>query len=359
MSEHLYYDRQTILKEVGTEGQKKLKQKKVLIVGAGGLGHPSAIYLAASGIGEIGIIDFDQVEYSNLNRQIKFTVDDLGKDKATVLAEKIKNQNPYIHVYPIVKKLLPENIMEIFRSFDMILDCSDNLSCKFALHDFSWFLGKDLIQASIHQYEGQLQCFNYAKKRNSGCLRCLWQEIPDNHCIQNCRDAGVIGAVAGILGSFQSFEAIKMILGLGEEHINKTVMINLLNLKIQKAGWKKNNQCRLCSGETSLEDILKMHASRRKSYEKERLDHPGFILVDIRENHEKNNDAFSGRHGLLSLPLSEYRDWKEKINIDKNYLFICQKGIRSEELVKKLREKNQGNYFSLFGGIDNVSNTQL
>ena len=358
MSEHLYYSRQTILKEIKKEGQRKLKQKKALIVGAGGLGHPSAIYLAAAGIGEIAIIDFDQVEYSNLNRQINFTVNDLGKNKALVLAKKIKEQNPYIHVKPIMKKLTPKNIAGLIHPFDVILDCSDNFSTKFMLHDFSWPLGKNLIQASIYQYEGQLQSFNYSNKKNEGCLRCLWPEIPNNNCIQNCQDAGVIGAIAGNLGTLQAFEAIKMILSLGEPQNNKTIIINFLNLEMQKISWKKNNHCQLCSREISTEYLQKYYSSRCKPHEKKGLDHPNFMLVDIRENHEKNNEDFLQNYCIHSLPISEYNHWEKKVDIDRNYLFICQKGIRSGNLVKKLRKIGRGHYFSLAGGLDNASSRE-
>ena len=359
MSEDLYYARQTILKEIGLQGQKKLKQQKVLIVGAGGLGHPSAIYLAAAGIGEIGIIDFDQVEYSNLNRQINFTIHDLREDKATILAQRIKNQNPYIHTYPIIKKLLPENIRDIIYPFDMILDCSDNFSTKFLLHDFSWLLDKRLIQASLYQYEGQIQSFDYLKKKNLGCLRCLWPQIPDKTCVQNCQEAGVIGAVAGILGTFQAFEAIKMILNLGRPQINQTIMIDLLNLRIQKIHWKKNDQCCLCSRKVFIENLYKNHTPRPQDFELQGLKHPGLILVDIRENHEKTSDPLLRNDRISSYPMSEYNHWKDRIDADHSYLFICQKGIRSGNLVKKLRKQNQGNYFSLFGGLDGISSREF
>ena len=142
MSEQIYYSRQTLLNEIGSKGQKRLKEKKILIIGAGGLGHPCALYLASAGIGEIGITDFDRVEMSNLNRQIMFTVQDIGKYKADILVEKIKRQNPYIRVTSLLKKITPENIFQIMQPYDMILDCTDNLPVKFLLHDFSWLLSK-------------------------------------------------------------------------------------------------------------------------------------------------------------------------------------------------------------------------
>ncbi|MCO4793328.1 MAG: HesA/MoeB/ThiF family protein, partial [Bacteriovoracaceae bacterium] len=163
MSKRDYYSRQTILKEVGEEGQLKISNSKVLIIGAGGLGHPVATYLASAGFGEIAILDFDKVEESNLNRQVCFTLEDLGKFKAEILGLRVKKQNPYIKVSSIVEKLTPINVNKIMNQFDMVIDCCDNFATKYLLHDAAWFLKKDLVQASIYQYEGQVQVFNYSK----------------------------------------------------------------------------------------------------------------------------------------------------------------------------------------------------
>ena len=356
MDESTYYERQTSLREVGKKGQERLRKTKVLIVGAGGLGHPSAMYLAAAGVGEIGLMDSDNVELSNLNRQIGFEVGDIGKNKATVLAKKIHRQNPYIKVRSIEKKLVPENVLKIIGSFNLVLDCSDNLSTKFLLHDFSWFLSKDLIQASIYQYEGQIQCFNYSKNKQSGCLRCIWPGSPDNKYVQNCQEAGIIGATAGILGSYQAFEAIKLILSIGEISTNKTIMVNLLNSEVQKISWKKEDSCHLCSSTVTKKDLYEHHRFRYKSYEKVGLDHTDFVLIDIRESHELHKKDSLKHYNLVSLPLSELSEWKNFIRSEHKYLFICEKGVRSRELVQEFRKENMNNCFSLFGGLSGVSN---
>ena len=355
MNENDYYLRQTMLKNVGVEGQKRLKQTKIAIIGAGGLGHPCGSYLAAVGIGTLGIIDFDCVEVSNLNRQIFFTKSDLGKSKALVLAERLRKQNPFICVEAVEKKIVSKNIVEVISPFDMVLDCSDNLSTKFLLHDFTWALGKDLIQCSLYQYEGQLQSFNFSRDKRQGCLRCLWTSYFHEECVQNCSQTGIIGSVAGVLGALQSFEAVKMILCLGKNNKNTTIMMSLLNLEIQKIAWKKNASCFLCSGKKSLEDIQGDHAVKYKEYEIENLHDQDMIFVDIRERDEVINDKKVQNYSISSLPLSEYDSWCNKIDSDKKYLFICQKGIRSASLVKKLRRKNKMNCFSLLGGIENSS----
>ncbi|MCO4756302.1 MAG: HesA/MoeB/ThiF family protein, partial [Bacteriovoracaceae bacterium] len=227
----MFYKRQINLKEVGQIGQQKLKNSRVLIIGAGGLGHPSAIYLAAAGIGTLGILDFDVVEVSNLNRQIAFEEKDLGLKKALVLSERIEKQNPFIKIHPLCERIDSQNIESILKEYDIVLDCTDNLKTKFLIHDFCWHLEKDLIQASIYQYEGQIQSFYYSKNKSNGCLRCLWPEVPPNNVVKNCKEAGLIGSIAGILGTIQASETTKMILGLGEKLENRTKIINLLDLE--------------------------------------------------------------------------------------------------------------------------------
>ena len=354
MSEENFYSRQTTLKEIGLKGQKKLKLQKVLIVGAGGLGHPVATYLAAAGIGEICIIDFDRIEESNLNRQVCFTINNLGKEKATTLAGKIQLQNPYIKVEGLVEKLAPHNAKEIIDPFDMILDCSDNLATKFLLHDFAWSLKKDLIQASIYQYEGQIQSFNFSKNNNRGCLRCLWPKIPTNNCVQNCQEAGVIGAVAGALGNIQALEAVKLLLGLGKNFNDTTITVDLLTLEIQKIKWTKNNSCPLCSLNKSIDEIRKDHNIKCNSFELTTLDQRDFVLVDIREEDEIRQKEFHQSYSFINLPFSKAECWFDQIDTNKKYLFICERGLRSAFLVKKMRTKNMLNCFSLSQGLASV-----
>ena len=352
MNEYLYYSRQRILKSIGSEGQAKLKKTKCLIVGAGGLGHPCTSYLAAAGVGEIGILDDDTIEESNLNRQILFKVDDVGKKKATILAQRIKAQNPYIHITPIVERLSLDNAADHLRPYDLILDCADNFPTKFLLHDFAWFFKKPLIHASIYHYEGLLQCFSYADNRDAGCLRCLWPHLPPYP--KNCNEVGVIGATVGLFGILQAFETVKMVLNLGQTQVNTTIFIELIGLETEKISWKRDPLCPLCSRPLSREDLNTIHTHRLKDYEKEGLDHPKFTLIDIREPHEVQNCPVLKNNATRSWPLSQYDDWRDTLDQDRSYLFICQKGVRSENLVKKLRKEKVGSYFSLLGGIDGL-----
>ena len=350
MDERAYYSRQLILKEVGPRGQEKIKNTRALIVGAGGLGHPCASYMASAGVGHLVIVDFDRVEQSNLNRQIFFCPEDVGKEKALLLARRIGNQNPYIRVDSFLKKISVDNVAPTLRPFDLILDCSDDLPTKFLLHDMAFILKKNLVQASLHQHEGWVQCFPYGKEKSTACLRCLWPTIPMG--AKNCTETGLIGASAGILGTIQAFSALKIILGFGTVHANTTSIINPLDLTVQNVQWEKNPHCPLCSRPCGLGDIVSMHA---EGFNKEGLDLKNFTLIDIRERGENVNDPDLTKYSIILRPLSEYDKWKGMINTEDHYLFICQKGIRSDALVKKLREEKRGNYFSLAGGIDRFS----
>ena len=244
----------------------------------------------------------------------------------------------------------------------MVLDCSDNFSTKFLIHDFAWWHAKDLVQASIYQYEGQLQVFNYSKNKKNGCLRCLWEKKPDNDCVQNCSEAGVIGAVAGSFGTLQALESIKLLLDLGSKNINTTITIDLMNLDLQKIKWKKSLDCHLCSDNISIQTIHDLHAPSFKDYELPDLNQPNIILVDIREKNEIERGSTSKslsenrskHYEIIYLPLSEKENWKKEINPDEKYLFLCQKGIRSSHLVKDLRKDKLYNCFSLHGGLDNI-----
>lgn len=346
MSEQDFYSRQAILKEIGREGQAKLSATKILIVGAGGLGHPVATYLASAGIGQITIIDFDRVEESNLNRQVCFTPSQCGEFKAISLKEKIQLQNPYIKVTALTDRLTANNALDLILSFNLIFDCCDNLATKFLIHDAAWILQKDLVQASIFQYEGQLQVFNFSKKRELGCMRCLWPELPTEGASRNCQEAGLIGAVAGTLGTMQAMEGLKLILNLEESTINTTITVDLLKINISKLKWKKKSSCSLCSDDPLIKKICEANYSSRSFYEIETPQEGEMIFIDIRESEELKGISSKFEHRALS----ELGLWKAELQKDTKYLFICSKGIRSKKLAQELREQLGLNCFSLHGG---------
>ena len=235
------YSRQIILKKIGVTGQKKLLKSKVLIIGAGGLGSPVALYLAASGIGTIGIIDNDTVEISNIQRQIIFNSRDIKKNKSIVAAKKLKRINPNINILYFKNKLKKENINKILKNFDVIADGSDNFKTRFLVNDYCLKNKKILIIGAISKFDGHIYTFNFLKKK-SPCLRCFIPRMPSNN-EDNCEYEGVLGPLAGIIGSIQANEIIKEILGIGESLCGSILIINSLNLIFRKVKLKKRFKC--------------------------------------------------------------------------------------------------------------------
>jgi adenylyltransferase/sulfurtransferase len=241
------YSRQIILKKIGVAGQKKLLKSNVLIVGAGGLGSPIAIYLAALGIGNIGIIDKDNVEISNLSRQIIFSTNDIKKSKSTVAINKLRKINPDIQVRSFNKKLTIKNINQIAKNFDLIVDGSDNFRTRFLINDYCLKNKKILVSGAISKFDGQIYTFNFSKKK-SPCLRCFIPKMPTtNPDIDNCEYEGVLGTLGGIIGSIQANEVAKEILGIGDTLCGHILIIDALKLTFRKVKLNKRSDC-YCHG---------------------------------------------------------------------------------------------------------------
>ena len=235
------YSRQIILKKIGTIGQKKIFQSSVLIIGAGGLGSPISIYLAALGIGKIGIVDNDTVENSNLNRQIIFSNHDIKKKKAIAAINKLKKKNPDIILKSYTKRLSKKNINSISKNNKLIVDGSDNFSTRFLVNDYCLKNKKILVSGAINRFDGQVYTFNFLKK-NSPCLRCFMPDMPINQD-DNCETEGVLGTLAGIVGSIQANEVIKEILNIGETLCGNILIIDSLNLTFRKVKLNKRLDC--------------------------------------------------------------------------------------------------------------------
>ena len=236
------YSRQIILKKIGVIGQKKLLKSSVLIVGAGGLGSPIAIYLTALGIGKIGIIDKDIVEISNLTRQIIFSTKDLKKKKSSAAINKLKKINPDIKLHSFNKKLTKKNINQLAKNFDLIVDGSDNFRTRFLINDYCLKNKKILISGAISKFDGQVYTFNFSKK-NSPCLRCFIPQAPTDLDIDNCEYDGVLGTLGGIIGSIQANEVAKEILGIGDTLCGHILIIDSLKLTFRKVKLNKRSDC--------------------------------------------------------------------------------------------------------------------
>ena len=241
------YSRQIILKKIGVIGQKKLLKASVLIVGAGGLGSPIAIYLAALGIGKIGIVDKDSVEISNLNRQIIFSTNDLKKNKSSAAINKLRKINPDIKLHSFNKRLTKKNINQIAKNFDLIVDGSDNFRTRFLINDYCLKNKKILVSGAISKFDGQVYTFNFSKK-NSPCLRCFISHTPTTNLdVDNCEYEGVLGTLGGIIGSIQANEVAKEILGIGDTLCGHILVIDALKLTFRKVKLNKRSDC-FCNG---------------------------------------------------------------------------------------------------------------
>ena len=247
------YNRHLIMPEVGLEGQRSLKASSVLIVGAGGLGAPSGIYLAAAGVGKIGIVDFDVIEKSNLHRQVLFSEKDIGRSKAEVTKERLLEINPNVTVELHKVRLDSSNALSILKDYDVIIDGTDNFPTRYLVNDACVFLGKPNVYASLFRFEGQVSVF-YAKE--GPCYRCLYPEPPPPGLIPNCAEAGVLGVLPGIVGSIQAAEAIDMILGKGTPLIGRLLLFNALDMRFKEVKLRKNPRCSICGENPTVKGLI-------------------------------------------------------------------------------------------------------
>lgn len=246
------YSRQIVLPGVGGRGQRKLRDAKVLLVGAGGLGSPAAIYLAAAGIGQLGICDSDRVDLSNLHRQILHHTNDLGRPKVVSAGEAIADINPDVEVVQYAIRLSPENIMDIITGYDVVLEGSDNFPTKYLVNDACFLAGKPNVHAGILRFMGQVTVLIPGK----GCLRCISPAPPPPDVVPSCQEAGVLGALAGVVGTIQAAEVMKLILGVGEPLVGKFLIFDALRMDFYKVNYAHRHDCPLCGDNPTIKDLI-------------------------------------------------------------------------------------------------------
>ena len=246
------YQRHIIMPQVGGIGQRKLLDSKVLLLGAGGLGSPTALYLAAAGVGDLGIVDFDVVDVSNLQRQILHDTDDVGRPKVISAQETLNDINPGIRVNPINERLSSENIMEILAGYDIVVDGSDNFSTRYLVNDAAYLAKKTLIHGSIFLFEGQASVF----APGVGCYRCLYPTPPPPGMVPSCAEAGVFGVLPGIIGSIMAVETIKIILGIGEPLVNKLLLFDALSMDFRTVKLRRDKNCPLCGDDPTVTELI-------------------------------------------------------------------------------------------------------
>lgn len=345
------YKRQIILPEIGEVGQKKISNSSVLCIGAGGLGCPALLYLAGAGIGNIGIVDFDVVDETNLQRQVLFTLDQVGQNKAEAAKERLSALNPDIHIQSYGQELTDENAYDLFKQYDVIIDGTDNFAAKFLINDTAIKTGKPLIYGSISGFDGQVSVFGVA---NNPCYRCLYPEAPKGH-IPNCAEAGVIGAVVGIVGTTQAMEAIKIIVNHDgfTPLVGKLWTIDTRTMETQLLRLPKNNNCSVCSKEK--EEINLQYSSPvcgiiSEVTPEQAKENKDAILVDVREISEWDKGYIDG---AIHIPLSKLMEnYQPDLPLDSDIILYCRVGQRSLTAAQILKSQGCLNVSSMAGGYD-------
>ena len=351
------YSRQIQLKDIGMEGQKKISNARIAIVGLGGLGCPSALYLAGAGVGYLKVIDFDTVSLQNLHRQPVYTEDQIGKEKATSLVNHLARLNSSIEIEAINEKLTPENATYLLSDVDIVLDCSDNLESRYLINDACVKLNKPFVSAAIYKYEGQLSVFNY---RNGPSYRCLYPVPEDLSKISSCQDDGVLGTLPSMMGSMQANETLKIILESEDILSGKILITSILNYDTSTFAFNRDEENFNSIRQAPLQSILdnnEVHSlSISWSELSPRLLSERVQFIDIRDNHEIPKldspmiKCFPSNEGLPSL--------KEMPDNTISVVF-CQNGLRSLTVTGELRSIYNGEIYSLEGGVENLLESGL
>lgn len=345
------YGRQISLPEIGLEGQEKLLGASILCVGAGGLGAPALLYLAAAGVGRIGIIDFDRVDESNLQRQVIFSTSSVGRPKAQEATDRLRALNPTLKIDCYIEELNTESAERLFPNYDLILDGTDNFETKFLINDSAVKFGKPWIYGAIQGFDGQVSVFNY---KGGPCYRCLQPNKPKGH-IQNCAEAGVIGAVAGIIGMTQALQAIQIITGHHsfEPLSGRLWLLDTRTMQTQILALKKNPKCSTCCRDP--DEIILRYASPVCDFVEEisvtqLKEKSGYILIDVREKPEWEQGHIDG---AILWPLTKMMSGQMP-DVEKTSAIIlhCQKGMRSLQAARIMRAQNFTDVTSLSGGYE-------
>lgn len=349
------YNRHIILPEIGQAGQDKISNAKVLVIGAGGLGCPILQYLTAAGVGTIGIIDFDVVELSNLQRQVLFGTSSLGKNKAIAAKDRLQDLNNAITINSYPEPLTYQNALELFQQYDIIVDGSDNFETRYLVNDACIITNKPLVFGAIYKFEGQVSVFNY---HNGPSYRCLFPNPPQKDAIPNCSEIGVLGILPGIIGSMQANEVLKLILSLGDVLSGELLCYNALKAKISILKIKRNaNVIQKVLEEKN--QFKKRHTNINCPNNRDEISIKDLHLtddiqfIDVREAHETPKVIAVD---VTEIPLSEIENHIESIDTTKKKVLFCQSGIRSKKALKLLKDLNISNCYSLIEGADNINN---
>jgi sulfur-carrier protein adenylyltransferase/sulfurtransferase len=361
--EAVRYSRHLILPEVGPEGQRRLKAARVLLVGAGGLGSPSAMYLAAAGVGTLGIVDFDAVDATNLQRQVIHGTADVGRAKLDSARDRIAGINPHVRVEPHPVRLTSENAREIVRAYDVVLDGTDNFPTRYLVNDACILEGKPNVYGSILRWEGQASVFCAP---GGPCYRCLFAEPPPPGLVPSCAEAGVLGVLPGIVGCIQALEAVKLVLGTGESLVGRLLLFDALRLSFREMRLRRDPACPACGEAPTLHELIDYERFCGTAPEsampdsvpemspeelKRRLDQGDpLTVIDVREPFEWEIGNL-GPQGARLIPLGQLQDRIGEIDPAEEVVVHCRSGKRSADAVRVLQEHGYPRAWNLEGGI--------
>jgi molybdopterin/thiamine biosynthesis adenylyltransferase/rhodanese-related sulfurtransferase len=356
------YSRHLIMPEVGMEGQLKLKRARVLTIGTGGLGAPLGLYLAAAGVGYLGLVDFDVVDSSNLQRQVTFTTADVGKPKSEAAKARLSALNPAIDIVSYETRLTSENALELFRDYDIIVDGTDNFPTRFLVNDASVLLGKPNVYGSIFRFEGQATVFGYP---GGPCYRCLYPEPPPPGLVPSCAEGGVLGVLPGIVGSIQAMETIKLILGAGEPLVGRLLLFDALAMRFRELKLKRNPDCPMCGDHRTITKLIDYEEFcgirgeeapamtdgipeitatelKRRQDRGEKL-----FILDVREPHEYQICNLNGK----LIPLGELPRRVNELDSSVEMVVHCRSGKRSADAIHFLQTAGFKKLWNLKGGV--------
>ncbi|MGD0835777.1 MAG: molybdopterin-synthase adenylyltransferase MoeB [Polyangia bacterium] len=361
--EILRYSRHLIMPEVTLEGQKRLKKARVLCIGAGGLGSPLSLYLAAAGVGTLGIVDFDVVDLTNIQRQILYSTADVGRPKLEAARERLRQLNPTIEVVTHPAHLSSWNVMDLFAQYDIIADGTDNFPTRYLVNDACVLTGKPNVYASIFRFDGQVSVFD---AKRGPCYRCLFPEPPPPGLVPSCAEGGVLGVLPGIVGSLQALEVLKLILGVGEPLIGRLVMFDALGFEFRELPVRKEAACAVCGtsptitapidyeafcgirGEEAEVDASGVPALGVEELDRRRKAGEEFHLLDVREAHEH---AIVRIPGAVAFPLSEIHARIHELDSSRTYTLSCHHGTRSVQAYRQLKRAGFNHLQVLAGGV--------
>ena len=356
------YSRHLIMPEVGMEGQLKLKRARVLTIGTGGLGAPLGLYLAAAGVGHLGLVDFDVVDSSNLQRQVTFTTADVGKPKSEAAKARLSALNPAIEIVSYETRLTSDNALELFRDYDIIVDGTDNFPTRFLVNDACVLLGKPNVYGSIFRFEGQATVFGYP---GGPCYRCLYPEPPPPGLVPSCAEGGVLGVLPGIVGSIQAMETIKLILGTGEPLVGRLLLFDALAMRFRELKLKKNPDCPMCGDHRTITKLIdyeefcgirgeeapamtdgipEITATELKARQ-DRGDK--LFILDVREPHEYQICNLNGK----LIPLGELPRRVNELDSSVEMVVHCRSGKRSADAIHFLQTAGFKKLWNLKGGV--------